>query len=154
MNGNEGGKRQRTVQASDAEWERVDRLARLHGMDRSRYLMHRALMPDAIPPEVMRRALRELLVLSLLEERRLREAGAGVEWEDACDAVDGWIESERLLGGLTDPGAANRWKALGRDPDGEDPGTSPGQAPGTSPGQAPGTSPGQGPGTGPGQAGG
>ena len=122
MNGDEGGHRQRAVMASDAEWERVGRLARQHGMDRSRYLMHRALMPDAIPAEVLRRAVRELLVLSLLEERRLREAGAGREWEDACDAVDGWIDRERTLGAVTDPGAANRWKALGGDLEGEDPG--------------------------------
>ena len=128
MNGDEGGHRQRAVMASDAEWERAGRLARQHGMDRSRYLMHRALMPDAIPAEVLRRAVRELLVLSLLEEKRLREAGAGREWEDACDAVDGWIDRERTLGGVTDPGAANRWKALGGDLDGEEaPGTSPGQ---------------------------
>ncbi|MCY4548037.1 MAG: hypothetical protein OXC28_06700 [Defluviicoccus sp.] len=131
MNGDEGGHRQRAVMASDAEWERAGRLARQHGMDRSRYLMHRALMPDAIPAEVLRRAVRELLVLSLLEEKRLREAGAGREWEDACDAVDDWIDRERTLGGVTDPGAANRWKALGGDLEGEDdPGTGPGQAEG------------------------
>ena len=133
MNGDEGGHRQRAVMASDAEWERAGRLARQHGMDRSRYLMHRALMPDAIPAEVLRRAVRELLVLSLLEEKRLREAGAGREWEweDACDAVDGWIDRERTLGAVTDPGAANRWKALGGDLEGEDdPGTGPGQAEG------------------------
>ena len=69
----------------------------------------------------MRRAVRELLVVSVLEERRLREAGAGRAWEDACDAVDGWIDRERTLAGVTDPGAANRWKALGGDLDGEDP---------------------------------
>ena len=129
MSGDGGGHRQRAVMASDAEWERAGVLARMHGMDRSRYLIHRALMPDAIPAEVMRRAVRELLVLSLLEERRLREAGAGQAWEDACDAVDDWIDSERTLAGVTDPGAANRWKALGGDLDGEDaPGTGPGQA--------------------------
>ena len=129
MNGD--GHRQRAVMASDAEWERAGVLARQHGMDRSRYLIHRALMPDAIPAEAMRRAVRELLVLSLLEERRLREAGAGRAWEDACDAVDGWIDRERTLAGVTDPGAANRWKAVGGDLDGEDDsGTGPGQDPG------------------------
>ena len=35
-----------------------------------------------------------MLVLSRLEERRLRGAGAGEAWEDACDAVDEWIERE------------------------------------------------------------
>ncbi len=49
--------------------------------------------------------------MSRLEERRLR--GAGEAWEDACDAVDEWIEREGTLDRLTDPGAANRWKAAG-----------------------------------------
>ena len=119
------GKRQRAVMASDTEWELSDRLAKRHGMDRSAFLMHRALMPDALPPEVLRRAVRELLVLSLLEERRLREAGSGQMWDDACDAVDAWLDREGTLARLTDPGAANRWKAVGRDMDGDDPGTSP-----------------------------
>ena len=56
--------------------------------------------------------------LSRLEERGLRGAGAGEIWEDACDAVDEWIEREGMLEGLTDPGAANRWKAVGLE--GED----------------------------------
>ena len=76
-------------------------------------------MDDGIPAEVLRRAVREMLVLSRLEERRLREAGAGETWEDACDAVDEWIDGEGMLERLTDPGAANRWKAAG-SPDGED----------------------------------
>ena len=59
-----------------------------------------------------------MLVLSRLEEKRLREAGAGRVWEDACDAVDEWIDREGMVEGLTDPGAANRWKAVG--PEGED----------------------------------
>lgn len=122
MSEDASGHRQRAVMASDTEWELVGRAAKRRGMDRSRYLIHRALMPDALPAEVSRRAVRELLVLSLVEERRLREAGAGQAWEDACDAVDAWIESEGALERLTDPGAANRWKALGGAPDGEDEG--------------------------------
>ena len=59
-----------------------------------------------------------MLVLSMLEERRLREVGTGATWEDACDAVDEWIDREGMLEGLTDPGAANRWKAV--EPAGED----------------------------------
>ena len=54
----------------------------------------------------------------MCETTRLRGAGAGEIWEDACDAVDEWIEREGMLEGLTDPGAANRWKAVG--PAGED----------------------------------
>ena len=114
------GHRQRAVMASDAEWERSGQLAAERGMDRSRYLMYRALMPDPLPAEAMRRAVRELLVLSLLEERRLREAGSGHMWDDACDAVDAWMDREGMLARLTDPGAANRWKAVGRDLDGDE----------------------------------
>ncbi len=120
-----GKKRQRGVMASDTEWELSGRLADERGMDRSAFLMSRALMPDALPAEVMRRAVRELLVLSLLEERRLREGGAGHMWDDVCDAVDAWLDREGMLARLTDPGAANRWKAVGRDLDGDEPGTSP-----------------------------
>ena len=107
------GRRQRAVMATDAEWERLGRAAKAAGMDRSRFAIHRALMPDALPSEVLRRAVREMLVLSVLEERRLREMGAGQAWEDACDAVDEWIDREGVLERLTDPGAANRWKAAG-----------------------------------------
>ena len=118
MSGDASGHRRRAVMASDAEWERIGREAKRRGMDRSRYLVYRALMPDALSTEVLRRAVRELLVLSLLEERRLREAGAGQAWEDTCDAVDAWIDSEGVLERLTDPGAANRWKALGGEDEG------------------------------------
>ena len=110
-------RRQRAVMATDAEWERIGRAAAASGMDRSRFVVYRALMPDALPAEVLRRAVRELLVLSKLEERWLREAGAGAAWEDACDRVDDWIVSEGELEGLTDPGAANRWKAAGVEAD-------------------------------------
>ena len=51
--------------------------------------------------------------VSILEERRLREAGAGATGEAACDAVDAWIDAEGMTERLTDPGVANRWKAAG-----------------------------------------
>ena len=113
------GRRQRALMATDAEWARIGRLAGAAGMDRSRFLIRRALAMDGLPDAVLRRAVRETLVLSLLEERRLRQAGAGVAWDDACDAVDEWIEGEGVVDRLTDPGAANRWKAVGV-PDGEE----------------------------------
>ena len=109
------GRRQRAVMASDAEWERIARAAAAAGMEVSRFIVHRALMPDTLPPDVTRRAVRELLVLSRLDERRLREAGAGEAWDDACEAVDRFLEREGVLATLTDPGAANRWKAAGED---------------------------------------
>ena len=120
MSGGDGGRRQRAVMATDEEWERIGRAAAATGMELSRFLVHRALAPDALAPEVLRRAVREMLVLSLLEEVRLRDADFGNRWEDACDAVDEWIDREGMLDRVTDPGAANRWKAVGRDMDLED----------------------------------
>ena len=108
-------RRQRAVMATDAEWERVNRAADAADMETSRFVIHRTLTPDAMPVEVLRRAVREVLVLALLEERRLREMGAGDAWDDASASVDDWLEREGVLAQLTDPGAANRWKAAGDD---------------------------------------
>ena len=66
------GRRQRAVMATDAEWERIGRAAAESGMDLSRFVIHRALDWDPLPAEVLRRAVREMLVLARLEERRLR----------------------------------------------------------------------------------
>ncbi len=105
-------RRQRAVMATDAEWERITRAAPA-GMELSRFIVQRTLMPDALPVEVLRRTVRQVLVLARLEERRLREAGAGEAWDEAGEAIDDWLESEGVLARLTDPGAANRWKAAG-----------------------------------------
>ncbi len=99
--------------ATDAEWERINRGADASGTELSRFIVHKILMPDALPADVLSRAVREVLVLALLEERRLREAGAGEAWEEAGEAIDDWLESEGVLARLTDPGAADRWKAAG-----------------------------------------
>ena len=112
--------RQRAVMASDSEWERIGKAAAAAGMEKSRYVIERALAPGALPPEVMRRAIRQSLVLAVLEERDLRDAGAGERWDAACAAVDAWLEGEGALARLTDPGAANRWKAMSRPELGED----------------------------------
>ena len=63
-------RRRRAVMATDSEWERIGSAAQAAGMDISRFIVQRALMPDSLPPEVMRRAVREMLVVSRLEERR------------------------------------------------------------------------------------
>ncbi|MYE01599.1 MAG: hypothetical protein F4Y03_10025 [Alphaproteobacteria bacterium] len=120
MSGEDVGRRQRAVMATDEEWERVGRRAAASGMELSRFVIHRALGEDGLPPEVLRRAVREMLAMSLLEERRLRDVGLGERWEDVCDAVDEWIDREGMLDRLTDPGAANRWKAVGREDEGEE----------------------------------
>ncbi len=122
------GRLQRSVMGTEAEWERIDRAAAARGMDRSRYMVWSALRTDAVAEEVQRRALREALVLSLLEQKRLRQAGRGRMWDEACEAVDEWIGREGSLERLTDPGAANRWKAVGLPEDGDEDGAGPEQA--------------------------
>ncbi len=104
-------RRQRAVMATDTEWEMITGRAQAAGMELSRFIVHRTLMPDALPREVMRRAVRETLIMARIEERRLQDSGAGDAWERASAAVDDWLESEGALALLTDPGAANRWKA-------------------------------------------
>ena len=106
-------RRQRAVMATDSEWEMITRMAQASGMELSRFIIHCVLKPDALPHEVMRRTIRETLIMASLEERRLRESGAGEAWERAAAAVDDWLEREGALAHLTDPGAANRWKAKG-----------------------------------------
>ena len=49
------------VMATDAEWERIGRAAAESGMDLSRFVIHRALDMAPLPPEVLRRAVREML---------------------------------------------------------------------------------------------
>ena len=119
MTDTRGKHRQRALMATDSEWARIGAAASAAGMEKSRYVVARVLSAEAIPREAIHRAIRQSLVLALLEERRLREAGAGSAWDAACDAVDAWLEREGDLARLTDAGAANRWKAASRPDPGE-----------------------------------
>ena len=74
---------QRAVMATDSEWERVSKAAAAARMEKSRYVIHRTLGPESLPPEVIRRAVRQSLVLAVLEERR-----QGVRNEAANDDAD------------------------------------------------------------------
>ena len=111
---------QRALMATDSEWARIGEAAAAAGMEKSRYVIHRTLAPESLPVEVMRRVIRQSLVLAVVQERELRDAGLGDRWEAVCAAVDAWLEHEGALARLTDPGAANRWKALARPDMGED----------------------------------
>ena len=114
------GRRQRAVMATDSGvgTDRPGGCGERHGPVALRDLS-RAWTGTHLPPEVLRRAVREMLVLCMLEEKRLRERRRRrATWEDACDAVDEWLDREGMLEGLTDPGAANRWKSV--EPAGED----------------------------------
>ena len=105
------GTRQHFIEASDTEWMRVTELARIAGESVSRFLIRKATAREVVPAAVLRRAMREILILSSLEEHRTRELGAGERFDHVADAVDSWLEREDDLAHLADPGAANRWRA-------------------------------------------
>ena len=111
MSAERTGARQRALMATDSEWARIGEAAAAAGMEKSRYVVHRALGDESLPPAVLRRLVRQSLVLALLEERRMLDTGAADAWDGACAAVEDWLEREGDLARLTDPGAANRWKA-------------------------------------------
>ena len=86
------GRRQRAVMATNAEWERIGRAAAASGMDLSRFVIHRALDREPLPPERPGRT-------------------PATRWTNGSTG-------RACLDRLTDPGAANRWNAVG--PAGED----------------------------------
>ncbi len=114
-----GRRTQHAVQATASEWARIRELAAASGMEISRYIVHRATMPDPLPAAVMRRAVRELLLLSKIEEQRMAEMGLEDRWSALGDAVDAWLDREAELDRLTDPGAAGRWRAVSASADPE-----------------------------------
>ncbi len=115
-----GGRRTRhAVMATANEWARIRELADEAGMEISRYIVHRAIMAEAVPAVVMRRAVRELLVLVKVEQERMEDLDLGDRWAALGDAVDAWLSREGDLDRLTDPGAAARWQAVSASADPE-----------------------------------
>ena len=81
MSRSPGGRRtQHAVMATANEWARIRELADEAGMEISRYIVHRAIMAEAVPAVVMRRAMRELLVLAKIEQERMEDLGLGDRW--------------------------------------------------------------------------
>ena len=111
---------QHAVMATASEWARIRELAADAGMDLSRYIVHRATVPDPLPDTVLRRAVRELLLLVKIEQQRMADMGLEERWKALGDAVDAWLDREAELDRLTDPGAAERWRAVSgsADPEG------------------------------------
>ena len=99
-------KRQRTVRATDSEWERMGTLARAAGMKVSDFVLWRALEspPAAAPtpselPELIRdRVCKAALALWELERRRLADAHDTERWDAVNEAVHEWFEKERQIG--------------------------------------------------------
>ncbi len=110
---------QHGVQATASEWARIRELAAASGMELSRYIVHRATAPDPLPPAVLHRAVRELLLLARIEEQRMANMGLADRRAALGDAVDAWLDREAEIHRLTDPGAAGRWQAVSASADPE-----------------------------------
>ncbi|MCY4470766.1 MAG: hypothetical protein OXC08_18785, partial [Thiotrichales bacterium] len=105
---------QRALMATDSEWARIGEAAAAAGMEKSRYVIHRTLAPESLAPEVMRRAIRQSLVLAVLEERRLRATGAEGEGDGGCAA--GGAGGRRGGGGRGPPPARGATRRPRRTP--------------------------------------
>ena len=99
-------KRQRTLRATDSDWERVGALARAAGMTVSDFVLWRALEPPSatasapgeLPERLRDRIFKAVLVLWELERRRLADTGDAELWTAVNETVDEWFENERKVG--------------------------------------------------------
>ena len=106
MRGPEGKRRQRAVTMTDHEWERIGARAKAAGMPVSRYIAHRLAGPAETPalaadpsPELLRRVLREVMILSRIERQRMAgREGEEETWERVAALVDEQLAAEERLG--------------------------------------------------------
>lgn len=102
----ETNRTQRSVSMTDAEWARICQAADAAGMSYSDYVrwccftVQTAIgSPEVgLPPSVLRRVVRAVLVLERLEQRRLQIQGAGELWQTLGAEADAWIDGEADLG--------------------------------------------------------
>ena len=107
MRGPEGKRRQRAVTMTDHEWQRIGARAKAAGMPVSRYIAHRLAGPAETPalaaadpsPELLRRVLREVMVLSRIEQQRMaNREGEKETWERVATLVDEQLAAEEGMG--------------------------------------------------------
>ena len=107
VRGPEGKRRQRAVNMTDHEWERIGARANAAGMPISRYIAHRLASPSETPatavadpsPELLRRVLREVTVLSRIERQRMVGREDEKEtWTKIAAQVDAQLAAEENLG--------------------------------------------------------
>ena len=116
MTGARATRRQRAVMASDAEGALIAERAERAGMELSRYVVHACTRPEALPASLLRRMVREVVLLSRLEQVRWEDLGAQARWRELADAVDDWLEREAATAHLTDAGAGEPGDAPGGTP--------------------------------------
>ncbi len=106
MRGPEGKRRQRAVLLTDRERDRIGARAKTAGMPFSRYIAHRLAGPAETPaaaadpsPELLRRVLREVMILSRIEQQRMAgREGEEETWERVAAEVDAQLAAEEGLG--------------------------------------------------------
>ena len=87
----------RMVRATDAEWARVREAAAAAGLSISAYVMRTLLArPEptepGLPPALVRRLARAVLVLERVEQLRFDEQGGGDMWRDLVAEIEGRID--------------------------------------------------------------
>ena len=95
----------RCVSMTDADWARICQAANAANLSYSEYIRRRCLTGQTsagstaggLPPSVLRRAVRAVLVLEGLEQRRLEIQGAGELWQKLVADADVEIDREACL---------------------------------------------------------
>ena len=96
----------RCVSMTDADWARICQAADAADLSNSEYIRRCCLSGQTstgstaggLPPSVLRRAVRAVLVLEGLEQRRLEIQGAGDLWQKLVADADAEIDREACLG--------------------------------------------------------
>ena len=100
-------RRARCVMATDSEWQRIREAAAAARLSISDHVLRVLLAPPSppantaegtLPARVQHRVARAVLVLELIEKRRLDKAGLGTAWDEIDREVDGWLDGEGALG--------------------------------------------------------
>ena len=101
-------RKQRWFGASDAEWTSICEGALAAGLSNSDYIIQCCLDGKApadstdvgLPPPVLRRAVKAVLILEELQRLRLVNAGetGEVVWQKSVARVDAWMKGEGGLG--------------------------------------------------------
>ena len=104
MRGPEGKRRQRAVNMTDQEWGRIRERAKAAGMPAGRYIAHRLAGPVETPatagasPDLLLRVLREVMILSRIEQQRMaNREGEEETWEKVAALVDEALAAEEGL---------------------------------------------------------
>ena len=96
----------RCMSMTDADWESICRAANAAHLSNSEYIRRRCFSgqsstgstEEGLSPSLLRRAVRAVLVLEALEQRRLEIQGAGELWQKLVADADAEIDREACLG--------------------------------------------------------